>query len=161
MNKAIFLDRDGVIIKETGHYNYKLGHLDFVEGIVEALQYFQSKGYLLFIITNQGGIARRHYKSTDVSLIHKTILNFFKGNNVDIKSIYYCPHHDSTGLCLCRKPDSLMLEKAMAMYDIDVKNSLLIGDQDRDVQAGEKVGLKSIKIEANSDLTFVMKELVD
>lgn len=160
MKKAIFLDRDGVIIKERGKYNYKVAHTKFVNGIVETLETLKNNGYIFIIITNQGGIAKGIYTHQDVKEIHKLIKDFFSSFHIAIKDIIYCPHHDSVSKCLCRKPDSLMLEKAIAKHDIDITESYFIGDSQRDVEAGRKAGLQTIKIEPNDNLLNYLNEII-
>ncbi|NLJ06234.1 MAG: HAD family hydrolase [Sphingobacteriales bacterium] len=152
MNKAIFFDRDGVIISERGDYNFLPEHIDFVEDIVESCQILQEKGYLLIVITNQAGIAKRRYQHKHVMQMHKIISNFFKSYGVHIHDFFYCPHHESTSRCLCRKPGTLLLEKAIAMYQIDPKQSFLIGDSPRDVEAAENAGIRALLIEKNTSL---------
>jgi D-glycero-D-manno-heptose 1,7-bisphosphate phosphatase len=151
-NKAVFLDRDGVLITERGEYNYLPEHLDIVEGTVEALSLLQSKGYLLIVITNQGGIAKGMYTHAQVNRMHGEIRDFYKSFGVRLAGFYYCPHHSRHGLCICRKPDSLMLEKAIAANDIDAAQSWFIGDNARDVDAGHKAGVRTILIPSNADL---------
>jgi D-glycero-D-manno-heptose 1,7-bisphosphate phosphatase len=151
-NKAIFLDRDGVLITERGDYNYLPEHIDIVEGSAEALRWLQAKGYLLIVITNQGGIAKGLYTHSRVNEIHKEIKSFYKIYGVHIKDFYYCPHHPSTGECLCRKPESLMLEKAIARFDIEPSVSWFIGDNPRDIEAGHQAGVKTLLIPSNADL---------
>ncbi|MFC2114367.1 D-glycero-alpha-D-manno-heptose-1,7-bisphosphate 7-phosphatase [Bacteroidota bacterium] len=153
MNKAIFLDRDGVLVAEKGHYNFKSEHVIINDGVIEALAEWQQKGYLLIVITNQGGIAKRLYTHKHVKQFHKTLKDFFHSYKIKIHDFYYCPHHEKTGKCLCRKPDSLMLEKAMSKYKINPEKSYFIGDSDRDKEAGEKAGLTPVLIEANDNLS--------
>jgi len=152
MRKVIFLDRDGVIIKERGDYNYLSDHLIMLEGIVEALQKLSRQGFDFIIVSNQGGIARGLYKTKDVKYIHDSIKQFLKTFGITILDIIYCPHHPDISACICRKPDSLMIEKMLHIYNIDPESSWLIGDQDRDIEAGQKAGLNTILIEPNDDL---------
>ena len=158
MKKAVFLDRDGVIIMEEGHYNYLAGHIVFVDGIVEALTELKKAGYIFIVITNQAGIAKRLYTHKDVRFLHQIIKDFFKSFNITITDFFYCPHHETISHCICRKPDSLMLEKAIAFHNIDRDKSFFVGDSDRDVEAGMKAGVKSFKIKANSDLLEELKQ---
>jgi D-glycero-D-manno-heptose 1,7-bisphosphate phosphatase len=150
MNKAIFLDRDGVINKERGEYTWQLSDFEFNDGLFEALS--KLKNFLFIIITNQGGIAKGIYNHYDVEKTNTLIINSFAKNNLKLTDIFYCPHHSDYGKCLCRKPNSLMLEKAIARYNIDVKSSYFIGDTQRDIDAGKKVGLNTIKINPNDNL---------
>ena len=156
-NKAIFLDRDGVIITERGEYNYKSVHISFPEGIVEALQYLSKKGYLLIVISNQSGIAKGLYNHRDTKEIHKVIKEFLASYGVKITDFFYCPHHPSQGKCICRKPDTLLIEKALAIYHIDPSKSYLIGDMVRDAEAAVKAGLTPVKINPNDNLTGYLK----
>lgn len=159
MRKAIFLDRDGVIIKERGEYNYLPDHIIMVEGIVEALQKISNKGYEIIIVSNQGGIARGLYKIKDVNYINDSIKQFFKTYGINILDMIYCPHHPEVSACICRKPDSLMFEKMLHIYNIDPKSSLMIGDQDRDIEAGKKAGLNTLLIGPNDDLNTYLETL--
>lgn len=152
MLKAIFLDRDGVIIWERGDYNYREEHIRFIDGIVESLRRLSQRKYQLIVISNQGGIAKGLYSQQDVEKIHKIIKEFFAKQMVLIKDFYYCPHHQSIYKCLCKKPDSLLLEKAMAYHDISAKRSYFIGDKQTDLEAGRKAGIPTILIPPNASL---------
>lgn len=155
MNKAVFLDRDGILNKERGEYTYLLKDFELVSGVKEALKFFMARDYKLIVITNQSGIAREVYTHNDVKLLHDHMLDELAKEGIEILEIYYCPHHPETGKCLCRKPDSLLLEKAIARFNINPSLSFFIGDRERDMQAAEKVGIKGILIESNHDLREV------
>lgn len=161
MNKAIFLDRDGVINKEYHRgYTYTVEAFIINEDVITALKEFRKKGYLLILITNQSGISKDIYKHEDVLKTHAYLEGELKKNDLHLDAIYYCPHHpDFDGKCICRKPDSLMLEKAMGRFDIDPAVSYFIGDANRDYEAGMKVGLKAILIEPNSSLLAIMDQI--
>ncbi|PCJ84541.1 MAG: histidinol phosphate phosphatase [Flavobacteriales bacterium] len=161
MNKTAFLDRDGVINKERGDYTWRIDDFEVNDGVVEGLKKLQQSGFLLIIVSNQSGIAKGVYGHEDVEKINQYIFDFFHKNNIEITEIYYCPHHNEIGLCLCRKPGSLMLEKAIARYQVDVPNSFLIGDRDRDIDAAESVGVKGIKIQSNSSIFPFVEKLCD
>jgi D-glycero-D-manno-heptose 1,7-bisphosphate phosphatase len=150
--KAIFLDRDGVVNKERQDYTWKVEDFEFTDGFFEAMKIFSEMGFLFFVITNQGGIAKGLYSHKDVEILNDLMYNAFKTNNLQLTDVYYCPHHSEIEKCLCRKPDSLLIEKCIANYNIDVKKSYFIGDRQRDVDAGAKVGLNTIKIKANESL---------
>ena len=156
MKKAVFLDRDGVINRDFLPYHFKKDHFFINEGLWEGLIQFKQKGYLLIIISNQGGIAKGLYTIRDVDKLHSDLIKEAAGYQIEFTEIYFCPHHDLYGKCICRKPDSLMLEKAIARFNIDPKVSYFIGDTDRDVQAGLKAGVTPIRISANKPLTEIM-----
>lgn len=151
LSKAIFLDRDGVINFEQG-WVYKLKDFKIIEGVIESLKLYQKKKYLLIVITNQSGIGLGLYKHDDVNKIHQYLIKELKKQNITITEIYYCPHHPDNCNCLCRKPGTILLEKAIARFNIDVKKSYFIGDRERDIEAGKKCGIKTILIPSNSSM---------
>jgi D-glycero-D-manno-heptose 1,7-bisphosphate phosphatase len=154
MNKCVFLDRDGVINKDTLHYIYKVEDFEILEGVIEALQKLKQAGYLLIIITNQAGIAKGFYQREDVLKCYEYLQSQCGGV---IDDMYFSPHHpDYDTASLKRKPDSLMIEKAVAKYKIDVSSSWLVGDSEGDMVAGKKQHLKTIylpKLSAKYDPT--------
>ena len=152
MNKAVFFDRDGVINKEIGNYVYKLEDFKFNIGLFTSLRLLQEYDYKLIIITNQGGIAKGKYTHDELYELHNFMLEKLLNEGIKIDDVYFCPHHHSIAPCLCRKPNSLLIEKAIAKHNIDTSQSFLIGDNERDVLAAEKVGIKGILIEANSNI---------
>ena len=120
MNKAVFLDRDGVINHpKKNYYVYRVEDFMINRGVVEALQYFQEKGYLLFVVTNQGGVSKKKYTLEDVEQVHAHMETELHRHGIDLSAILYCPHHPKMENCLCRKPKPLMLEKALAQFDVD------------------------------------------
>lgn len=141
MTKAIFLDRDGIINADKG-YLYKIEDIDFVDGIFDICRMAGDRGYLVVVITNQAGIARGLYTHEDVEKLHGWMKERFAEHGVDIAAIYYCPHHpDFTGECGCRKPAPGMINAAVKDFDIDVKQSVMLGDKVSDMQAGKNGGV--------------------
>jgi D-glycero-D-manno-heptose 1,7-bisphosphate phosphatase len=151
-NKAIFLDRDGVLIRERGDYTWLLEDMFINDNVDKALKVFSDAGYLLIVISNQSGIDKGLYTKKDADYLHLHLDRFFRNKNILIEEFYYCPHHPTVSKCLCRKPDSLLLEKAIARFNIDPLHSWFIGDADRDIEAGKKAGVKTLKIAVNSSL---------
>lgn len=153
MKKAVFIDRDGVLTSDVGHYYvYKPEDVVINPGVLEGLKALQDKGFLLIVITNQGGIAREVYGKADVEKVHRVLLDACEDYGIHISEIYFCPHHDKVEKCLCRKPGNLNIEKAIARFGIDRNLSWMIGDSERDVMAGKASGLRTIKTEKNTDL---------
>ena len=128
--------------------------------MIEALKHFRQKNYLLIIINNQSGIAKGVYKKEETDYLHLHLIRNLEKHGIDLTEIYYCPHHPDIGKCLCRKPGSLLLEKALARFNIDPSKSWFIGDAERDVEAGNKAGVRTLRIEPNSSLLSVL-HLVD
>lgn len=144
MNKALFLDRDGVINIDL-HYVSKIEDIVYVEGIFSLMNYFQNLGCKIFVITNQSGVARNFFKIEDVINLHSKMNNFFISKGIQIKEWKICPHLPSDN-CRCRKPSTGMLDDIIQEYSIDVNNSYLIGDKISDIQAGNKAGIKNLFI---------------
>jgi histidinol-phosphate phosphatase family protein len=154
--KIIFLDRDGVINKKPPKADYvkKWEEFEFIPGSIDCIKKLYDSGYELIIITNQPGIARGLMTEKTLTAIHKKMIKKFSEVNVEIKDIYYCPHGWNDG-CNCRKPKPGMLYQASFDYHIDLTDSILIGDDERDIQAGEAVGCTSFLIENDNFLSVV------
>tara|TARA_B100000900_G_scaffold415209_1_gene444249 strand:- start:1059 stop:1553 length:495 start_codon:yes stop_codon:yes gene_type:complete len=152
MNKAVFLDRDGVINQEIGKYVYKIEDFKFNTGLFTALRLLQEYDYKLIIVTNQGGIAKGIYTHDELDELHNFMLEKLLEEGIKIDDVYFCPHHHTIAPCLCRKPNSIMLEKAIAKHHINAFQSFLIGDNERDILAGEKAGVKGVLIEPNTNM---------
>ena len=144
-NKCVFLDRDGVLNEERGDYTYLLDDFVVAAGVAEALALLKAQGYLLVVVTNQGGIAKGLYTKADMLACHDK-LQAACGHLIDY--LYYAPAHPSVSASLARKPDSLMLERALARFQIDPGQSWLVGDRLRDVAAAQKVGVAAILVGA-------------
>jgi D-glycero-D-manno-heptose 1,7-bisphosphate phosphatase len=160
MKKAIFLDRDGTINNNCDHYYiWHKEELLLNPGVGEALAELRSRGYMLIVITNQGGISKGEFAAGDVEAVHVHLRSMLEREGISLDEIYYCPHHPMVESCLCRKPQPLMIEKALALFGIDPLSSWMIGDAERDVEAGKAAGLRTIFIEANSDLREVLGKI--
>ncbi|HKK62265.1 MAG TPA: HAD-IIIA family hydrolase, partial [Bacteroidales bacterium] len=111
MNKAIFLDRDGVINHpKKNYYVFRVEDFIFNKGVFEALQKFIEKDYLLIVISNQGGISKGKYSKQDVDNLHEFMGKELVKNGIYLTAVYYCAHHTKVENCLCRKPKPLMLQ---------------------------------------------------
>ena len=137
--KALFLDRDGVINEDAG-YVYRREDFVFKEGIFVALREFAKAGYALVVVTNQSGIGRGYYTLEQFDELCRFMLSEFEKEGVKIEKIYFCPHAPEA-LCGCRKPEPGMLIKAANELNIDLARSIMIGDKDSDVQAGQNAGV--------------------
>jgi len=141
MQKALFLDRDGVINVEKD-YLYKIEDFEFIDGIFELCNCFEKLGFIIVVVTNQSGIARGYYSEDDFKNLSAWMKNQFLNNGIHIAEIYHCPHHEKiSGECSCRKPKPGMLLEAAKKFNIDLDNSIMIGDKERDIQAGLNAGL--------------------
>lgn len=153
MNKAIFLDRDGVLINNEHHYYiWESSQLKFIEGVFENLQLLQKKGYQLFVVSNQGGISRGLYSKENVLTLHQELIQTLGKNQIILTDILFCPHHTEIENCLCRKPQSLMLDRLIARYELDPQHSTLIGDSESDMKAAAMAGIHGIQIIPNQNM---------
>lgn len=142
MRKALFLDRDGVINKEK-NYLYKIEDFEFIDGVFETCIYYQDKDYLIVVITNQAGIARGKYTEKDFQILTDWMLKEFAKEGINISKVYHCPHHpEFSGECECRKPKPKMILDAAKNFDIDLSESILVGDKSSDVKAGIDAGIR-------------------
>ena len=159
--KAVFLDRDGVLIRERGDYTWLLEDMKINDGVEEALKIFSNAGFMLIVISNQSGIDKGLYTKKEADYLHFHLDRILRAKSIHINEFYYCPHHPTVSNCICRKPDSLLLEKAMARFRIDADKSWFIGDADRDIEAGVKAGVQTIRIEVNSSLVNIAEKIVN
>jgi D-glycero-D-manno-heptose 1,7-bisphosphate phosphatase len=142
MKKALFLDRDGVINVEK-EYLYKIDDFEYIEGIIALMQHFTQLGYMIFVVTNQSGIARGYYTQEQFLDLSAWMLEDLQKKNISIQEVFYCPHHpDISGECECRKPKPGMLLAAAKKYNVDLEHSMMIGDKQRDILAGINAGLR-------------------
>ncbi len=149
-DKAIFLDRDGTIIEDSG-YVYRIEELKFIQYVTEGLKKLQDTNYKLIIITNQSGIARGLYSEKDYFLFRDEINKKLKEQGILITSEYFCPHHkEGIGKyridCNCRKPKTGMLEQAAKDFNLNLKDCWMIGDKSKDILAGMNAGCRTIHI---------------
>jgi len=161
MNKAVFLDRDGVLNRELGDYVCKFEDFHVLEHNFKPLKELQNRGYLLIVITNQGGLAKGWYSVEELDKMHDHLKRSYAEQGVLISEVYYCNHHpEYNGKCLCRKPGSLMLEKAVARFGVDASQSYFIGDRERDVMAGEAAGVTGILIDSDQPISEILSLIV-
>jgi D-glycero-D-manno-heptose 1,7-bisphosphate phosphatase len=159
MKKALFLDRDGVINhdKDDGSFTYKVKDFVILEDVVEVLKLAKQKDFLLIVITNQSGIGRGIYSHQHVEEVHSKLEKILAANQIVLDEIYYCPHHPSSSNCICRKPDSVLVEKAIARFNINPKQSIFVGDKERDITCALKAGIENVyQIETNSSLKQII-----
>ena len=156
MRKVIFLDRDGVINNNALYYTHRKEDFVINKGVLEALKNMSSKGYEFIVITNQGGISKGLFSKEEVEIVHDEMKKAFLKNGISILEIYFCPHHSEVENCLCRKPGTVMVEKAIARFNIDPGISYFIGDQVKDVETALACGLTPVRITPNTDLRLIL-----
>jgi len=141
MNKALFLDRDGVINIDKRHLYLKEDFV-FTPGIFDLCKKYLEAGYIILVITNQAGIAKGLFTKEDFLKLTDWMIGQFLNNGVIISKVFYCPHHpDITGFCECRKPNPGMILQAVKEFNLDISECVLIGDMESDIEAGRKAGI--------------------
>ncbi|MEM9832209.1 MAG: HAD-IIIA family hydrolase [Bacteroidota bacterium] len=140
---CVFLDRDGVLNHDRVNYAYELENFKILPGVPAALRTLRDAGFHRVVITNQAGIAKGIYTRQQMQTCHD-FLQMTTGHLIE--KIYYAPHHPSVTESLTRKPDSLMLEKAVARFNADISQSWMVGDAERDLIPAQKLGLQTIRV---------------
>lgn len=142
----MFLDRDGVINVEK-NYLYKREEFEFIDGVFEALRDMQARGYLLIVVTNQAGIGRGYYTEADFQTLTEWMFEQFAQQGVRIDGVYHSPYHPEHGIGRyrkesdCRKPNPGMILQAADEHQIDLSRSILVGDKESDIEAGQRAGV--------------------
>lgn len=144
--KAAFLDRDGVINIDHAYVNKK-EQFDFIEGALEGIRLLVEKGYAPVLITNQSGIGRGKYTIFDFKKLCCWLEGALTKHSSPLLAVYFCPHHPEKAFapylkkCDCRKPQPGMLLTAREELNIDMDNSLFIGDKNSDMEAACRAGI--------------------
>jgi D-glycero-D-manno-heptose 1,7-bisphosphate phosphatase len=140
-NKALFIDRDGVINIDKVHVS-EISGFEFTDGIFDLCRKYSDAGYRIIVITNQAGIAKGLYTENDFLALTSWMIEEFKYQRIEIARVYHCPHHpDFTGRCNCRKPEPGMIIKAIDEFGLDISACILIGDKESDLEAGRRAGI--------------------
>ncbi len=162
MNKAVFLDRDGVVNKRAQLGKYVLSQSDFhlLPGVLEALKYAKSKGYLTVLITNQSCVGRGLISEKDLAALHKHLQKLLTEKGVCfLDAVYFCPHLPTEG-CACRKPKPGMLLKASKELGIDLAQSIFVGDFETDLLAGKAANCPTYIIKPEENLSTCLGKLI-
>lgn len=151
MRPAVFLDRDGTIIEESGYLD-RLDRLVFFPFSVDAIRVLNRAGFAVVVITNQAGIARGIVRESFVGEAHRHIAAHLAAGGAHIDGFYFCPHYPSgvveqyRTVCDCRKPQPGMLRRAAADLDLDLARSFVVGDRWHDLAAGQAVGARGVLV---------------
>jgi len=159
--KVIFLDRDGVINKKAPKADYvkNWDEFEFLPGSIEAISLLTKSGYDIYVISNQAGIARGIMTEHDLKEIHQNMTNEIEKKGGKILVIYYCPHGWDER-CECRKPKPGMFFQAAREHHFDLTKTVFIGDDERDVEAGEAAEIKTILVSTNKSFLEIAEETV-
>ena len=158
--KAIFMDRDGVINYNRDDYVKSWAEFKFIPGAKEAIKQINDTNRLLILITNQSPIGRGIFTKQTLDNIHFKMLQELSAASAHIDAIYFCPHKPDDN-CDCRKPKPGLILKAANDYDVDLKESWMVGDSDTDLKAGAAAGCKTIKVDLKNTLIKVVEQILD
>ena len=154
--RAVFLDRDGTLIRDTGHA-FRPADIELLDGVAAGLRRLQQAGYCLIVVTNQAGVAKGFFKEEDVFAMHRRLREILSREGVGIADFYYCPHHPDGSVpeyarrCDCRKPEPGLILRASRERSIELRDSWLIGNGLTDVQAGQTAGCRTVLLGADAD----------
>jgi mannose-6-phosphate isomerase len=162
---ALFLDRDGTLIEDDG-YTFQIEGLRWLPGAIEAIRHANDVGALVFVVTNQSGIARGLYEEADMHAFHAHMRADLERHGARVDAFYHCPYHPEGSVARFahadhpdRKPAPGMLRRALAEYPADPARSLMIGDKGLDVEAGTRAGIRGLKVAPGALLDTVRREL--
>lgn len=158
MNKAVFLDRDGVLNKERKDYVKTVQEIELFPNIEISISKLQKKSFLVIVITNQSAINRGLTTHENICAIHNFIQNYLEKFDTKINAFYYCPHRPDQN-CNCRKPKPGLIKQAAADFNIDLSKSWMIGDNQTDFDAGIEAGCKSIILSTYSELENIVDKI--
>ncbi|WP_054709513.1 HAD family hydrolase [Bacillus sp. JCM 19041] len=156
MNQAVFLDRDGVInevLTKRVKFVNKPSDFYLLDGVGEAIRLINDAGFFVFIVTNQGGVGLGYMKESMLSSIHKKMVKEFASLGAKIDGVAYCPHKPHEG-CPCRKPEAQMIHELAEKHDISLHTSIMVGDREPDIQAGQKAGCQTVLVNARGEEDF-------
>jgi len=147
MNKAAFLDRDGVINQKApdGQYVTRWEEFQFLPGVVEGITQLNRAGFCIIVVTNQRCVAKGLLTETDLKGLHQRMSEHLARAGARIDAIFHCPH-ELDPPCSCRKPAPGMLLEAARSRDLDLASSWMIGDSAADIQAGKSAGCRTVRV---------------
>lgn len=151
-NKAMFIDRDGVINRKPQKHDYVKDWKEFVfnQKVFSILIEAQRQGFFMIVVTNQRGVSKKLFTKEKFEKISQNMVKKMGEKGVNVSAVYYCPHRKNS--CICRKPKPGLVLSAIKDYMIDPSKSIMIGDSDSDMEAGRRAGIKRLyKIKVNFD----------
>lgn len=148
LKRAVFLDRDGVInevLSKRVKFVNKPEQMHLLEGVGEGIKLLNDCGFLVFVVTNQGGIGLGYMKEEMLTEVHEKMIKDIREFGGEIHDIIYCPHKPHAG-CVCRKPEPEMIHRLAIKHEVSLKDSFMVGDRDVDIMAGKQAGTNTILI---------------
>ena len=167
---AAFLDRDGTLIEDV-NFLTRAEDIRLLPGSIEGMKRLREAGYLLVIVSNQSSVARGMITEPELWRIHARLEQVLAEDGLTLDAAYYCPHHPEGALpeyakgCDCRKPKPGMLLQAAKEHHIALTRSVMIGDSERDIQAGRAAGCRTVRISpgnrSDAAADFTVRDLAE
>jgi len=139
LKKVVFLDRDGVINRDSDAYVKRVMEFEFLPGSLEAIRRLTEAGRQIIVITNQSVIGRGLTSPAGLAEIHGHMIDTVERNGGRIRDIFFCPHRPDEG-CACRKPAPGLIQRAAETYDIDLAAAVMVGDSAKDIRCARGAG---------------------
>ena len=156
--KAVFVDRDDTLAKDVPYCD-EPNKFHLLPGIPEAIARLNEAGYIVIVVTNQSGIGRGLFNENTLAAIHEKMVKEIEKADGHIEDIFYCPHHPDEK-CSCRKPETAMGILAIIKHNINPKKSFMIGDHEKDMEFGRKLGLKSYQVTEKRTFVDIVDEIL-
>lgn len=165
MRRALFLDRDGIINIDHGYVG-RVQDFDEMPGIVDLMRAAADARYAIIVVTNQSGIARGYFDIEAYKALEQHIRHHFAAQGIELTDVYYCPHHpegivaEFAITCSCRKPAPGLILQAAREHEIDLSQSILVGDKSSDIDAAVAAGVgRPILVKAGGQFAEVFAAL--
>lgn len=158
-NRAVFLDRDGTLNKDSG-YPASIGELAVLDGAADAVKAFNAAGLKVIVISNQSGIERGFFDAAAVEGFNRELGKRLRDQGARLDAFYYCPHApgaDGEPICGCRKPEAGLLLQAADDLEVALNLSFMIGDKDSDIESGKRSGCHTVLLVEDAKTTFSPK----
>ncbi len=165
LRPAVFLDRDGTLNEDTG-YVHRWADFHWLSGAKAAIRRLNDAGVLVFVVTNQSGVARGLFGEDAVTALHEKMREDLRTVGAGIDDFRYCPHHPDIGVapyrrvCACRKPAPGMILDLIAQWPVDAAASVMVGDRESDAQAGRAAGIAAEVVPGGGLERFVERFLI-
>lgn len=160
-NRAIFLDKDGTLVKDIP-YNVDPVKMEFYPEAAGALRLMAAYGFVFIVVSNQPGVAKGYFGEAELIEVASTLRRFFDNHGIELSGFYYCPHHPKGTIdaysfgCQCRKPNPGLIFKAARDFDVELSESWMIGDILNDVEAGNRAGCRTIMLDRKNETEWLI-----
>ena len=160
LKKVVFLDRDGTINQDSAEYIKSRSEFKFIDGSIEAIRLLTTNGFTSIVISNQSALARKLISFEELDAIHTMMCRAVASGGGKITDVFYCPHMPDEG-CECRKPAPGLIEQAQQKYNIELIDSIMVGDNVMDIACGQRAGCDSTVLVKSGKDPHVEKKLME